>query len=691
MARDGKTRSGRPDGQARGRNGGSEPGMAAPSGEQPAPMPISAAASVAQAGPDAQPTPSASAGSPPPAAGAGPDGPATAPADSVAAAPPAPAGMAGSPPGGLSDPIPVSAASDGPVAEHGRPMSSSTPRPADPLPEAPEAGPDPAPAGSGGPVPSPAGSGFDLRLAAAAAVGGLIGIGGSLLLAVGGSWPDNSPAASLDRARVAGFETRLSEAEKRLAAPAPSASGAAVPADLARRLAALEQVAADRGKQIEALQKDLQGLRSAAPSGASPGASSGGPVASGTAPAADPARLDELERKFLADIAVARGGFEQALAAQRQALATEIRGVAGRTEALTARLDAGERAAAEKLTAEIRGLADKIAAGDTALEAKVSGLAGTLGQTARRLEALETAAGETAKRLTGYEDLRKTVDVLFARVAGFEETRRRIETISADMARLADLGKAVEANGAGLGEARRQVEALTARSTEAERRTGDLDGRLGQIGKGLDAAAARTAAVEARFNGFSDRIGEIESFARRGADARTDAVLALSLGALRAAVDDGRPFATELATARTLARGAVDLAVLEPLAATGVPTSALLVDRYGAVAKRILQATAPAEAGGLMDKLLANAGQAVSIRKVGEVGGDGPEARVARLEDRLKARDLAGALAEWRALPEAGRKVSADWAAGLEARVAVDKALAASTASVLSKLVQPGQ
>ncbi|MBT9289570.1 hypothetical protein [Prosthecodimorpha staleyi] len=569
-------------------------------------------------------------------------------------------------------------------------MSSSDSRPATPLAEAAEADPAAVGARPDGPLPVPARSGFDLRLAAAAAAGGLIGIGGSLVLAIGGSWPDNSPAASLDRARVAGLETRLSEAEKRLAAPVPPAA-AAVPADLARRLAALEQLAADRGKQVEALQKDLQGLRSAAPSGAPSGASSGTPVASGTAPGADPARLDELERKFLADIAVARGGFEQALTAQRQALAAEIKGVAGRTEALTARLDAGERAAAERLTAEIRGLADRVAAGDTALEAKVSGLAETLGRSARRLEALETAAGETAKRLTGYEDLKKTVDVLFARVAGFEETRRRIETISADMARLADLGKAVEANGTGLVEARRQVEALTVRSAEAERRAGDLDGRLGQIGKGLDAAAARTAAVEARFNGFSDRIGEIEGFARRGADARTDAVLALSLGALRAAVDDGRPFATELATARTLARGAVDLAVLEPLAATGVPTSAVLVDRYGAVAKRILQATAPAETGGLMDKLLANAGQAVSIRKVGEIGGDGPEARVARLEDRLKARDLAGALAEWRALPETGRKVSADWAAGLEARVAVDKALAASTASVLSKLVQPGQ
>lgn len=530
--------------------------------------------------------------------------------------------------------------------------------------------------GSPPPPPSPSNSsGFDLRLPIAAAVGGLIGIGGSFLLALGGSWPTPTATVSPDRARIVALENRLAEAEKRTTAPAAAPAAAAVPA---ARIEAIEAALQERDRRIEALQTEIRAARAA-------------PAAGGATAGVDPARVEALEAKFLADIATARGQLTQALDAARAELAGAVKRLDERVAAAAARTDALERTTAERIAAETKALGDRIAGSQSALEARLGELGSALQDRSARLDRVAKGLDETTQRLAGYEDLRKTVDVLFARVAGFEELRRKTDALAQDLQAAtagskqaetarAELVRAVEAERAALADLRGRLDGVAVKAAEVDRLAG-----------GLKAAADRTAAVESRFTGFSDRIGDIEAAAKRGADARTDAVLALSLGSLKAAVDDGRPFGTELATARTLGRGTVDLAALEGHAARGVPTTAALIDRFPVVAKAILQATAPAASGGIVDRLLSNAGQAVSIRKVGEVGGDGPEALVARMEERLKARDLTQALSAWKMLPEAGRKASADWAAALETRATVDRALATVTASVLDKLVQTGQ
>ena len=77
------------------------------------------------------------------------------------------------------------------------------------------------------------------------------------------------------------------------------------------------------------------------------------------------------------------------------------------------------------------------------------------------------------------------------------------------------------------------------------------------------------------------------------------------------------------------------------------------------------------------------------IRPAGDSAGTDLGSLVSRVEARMKAGDLAGALAAWHELPESARKVSADWGAALETRVGVDAALAEQTAAVVAKLSQP--
>ncbi len=60
---------------------------------------------------------------------------------------------------------------------------------------------------------------------------------------------------------------------------------------------------------------------------------------------------------------------------------------------------------------------------------------------------------------------------------------------------------------------------------------------------------------------------------------------------------------------------------------------------------------------GVTDRLLSSAMRLVKIRPVGEAPGDTPEAIVARMEERVKNGNLAAAVSEWNALPEASKRL----------------------------------
>ena len=97
-------------------------------------------------------------------------------------------------------------------------------------------------------------------------------------------------------------------------------------------------------------------------------------------------------------------------------------------------------------------------------------------------------------------------------------------------------------------------------------------------------------------------------------------------------------------------------------ATTGVAPRADLVRDFPATADAMLDATQHSDPNqGVFSRLMDSASSAIRIRPVGSVEGDGPEAVIARIEDKLTNGDLKGASLEWDALPEPAKTAGADF------------------------------
>ena len=109
--------------------------------------------------------------------------------------------------------------------------------------------------------------------------------------------------------------------------------------------------------------------------------------------------------------------------------------------------------------------------------------------------------------------------------------------------------------------------------------------------------------------------------------------------------------------------------------------AALQADFPG-VADAVLDALdVPASDAGFLDRVASFGRGLVSIRPIEAIPGDTPVAALSRMQVAVDRGDLATALAERDALPAAGQAASAGWAASAEARIAVDRALAALAAA----------
>lgn len=207
-----------------------------------------------------------------------------------------------------------------------------------------------------------------------------------------------------------------------------------------------------------------------------------------------------------------------------------------------------------------------------------------------------------------------------------------------------------------------------------------LDGRFTKLEASTTDLLRQTSTLGARVDDAMDRVAAATK-------SRSEAVLALTLANLKTAVDVGRPFATELAVASKL-MPAEELQPLVAFAETGVAPLSRLAEAFPALARRIGEAdTAKRAAGGsLVDKLVAQARQSVTIRPVDEAAGTSVPARLTRIEAALNAGRAAEALADWQALPEAARALDPQFDAQLAARTRVDALLSTTTRTALDRL-----
>lgn len=180
------------------------------------------------------------------------------------------------------------------------------------------------------------------------------------------------------------------------------------------------------------------------------------------------------------------------------------------------------------------------------------------------------------------------------------------------------------------------------------------------------------------------KIGAL-SVAERGADkeaaATQSAASVLAFANLRAAIDSGRPYATELASLRSLAPGIGNFGALPAFAEQGIPTLAELSTSFKTASDAAIDAVpAPASQDeSFVGTVLQSAKSMIKVRRIdGDATGDDPDAVLARAGAKLKQDDLVAAIQAAEGLQGAPRQALASWIDAARAR--------ASTEDTLSRL-----
>ncbi|MEO4001058.1 hypothetical protein [Mesorhizobium sp. CAU 1732] len=194
--------------------------------------------------------------------------------------------------------------------------------------------------------------------------------------------------------------------------------------------------------------------------------------------------------------------------------------------------------------------------------------------------------------------------------------------------------------------------------------------------EGQSAVVTRLDTLEQSVEGLTGRVDE-------QAETPGTAVI-IAASALKAAIDRGTPFMTELETFATLAPDATETAELRDLAASGVPTSADIAGDAAAAANAMIAASRPVDPqASVVDRLWGSAMGLVQVRPVGMVEGEGVPETVARIDAAIGANDYARAITEFDTLPDAAKAAGEPFMAKVRAREAADRLIDQALATAL--------
>jgi hypothetical protein len=171
------------------------------------------------------------------------------------------------------------------------------------------------------------------------------------------------------------------------------------------------------------------------------------------------------------------------------------------------------------------------------------------------------------------------------------------------------------------------------------------------------------------------RIAALENAGARSSEA---ASAAMAAAGLIEAAQGSRPFGAEFAALRAAAPDLPELARLARLAAQGAPSRAALAASFPEYAAQAAsRAREPGKGARLSERIAYAASRIVSVRRVDDVGGAGPDARLARAEAALARGEIPAALAALDGLPPGAQAALAPWRAEAERRAELDGAVVA--------------
>ncbi len=266
--------------------------------------------------------------------------------------------------------------------------------------------------------------------------------------------------------------------------------------------------------------------------------------------------------------------------------------------------------------------------------------------------------------------------------------------VAALTGKLAELDKAAR-NATDLarsGIARFDGELATLR-TDAGRISQRLDTLKGEIEERLK-GAAKAADLAALTKSLASLEGEVQTFLKSEADRTASAsanatqmLLALELANLKRAIDRGEAYAEELGRAKKIGGFTLNFAPLERYMQEGAAAPQELAKSFRKVADAMLDAEAETPNATLMDRLVSGARSIVRVRKAGYAADDNSlEALIARMETAVKEGRLADVLANAKKLPPKAALAGEDWVKKVEARLAVDQAMAQVEAQLKASL-----
>ncbi len=363
---------------------------------------------------------------------------------------------------------------------------------------------------------------------------------------------------------------------------------------------------------------------------------------------------------------------------QSQEVGDLMRRVADLEGGLGTRPGAGLRARVEEMGRSIGALGEtqaKLARDTKALDAKVGAAPEFPPELMARLAKLEEALGAASAADPSAQT--PQVVALSAKLADLEKaTRNATELARSGIARFDGEFSSLRTDAGRLAQ---RLDTLK----------GEIEERLKSAAKAADLAPLTTslAALERDVQTFLK--GEADRTASTNANA-TQMLLALELANLKRAVDRGEGYSEELGRAKKLGALTLNFTALERYMQEGAPAPQELAKSFRKVADAMLDAEAETPNSTLMDRLLSGARSIVRVRKAGHAADDvSLEALIGRMEAAIKDGRLADVLANAKKLPPKAALAGEDWIRKVEARQAVEQAMAAVEGQLKASLGAP--
>ncbi|CAM5774076.1 hypothetical protein LMIY3S_04391 [Labrys miyagiensis] len=229
---------------------------------------------------------------------------------------------------------------------------------------------------------------------------------------------------------------------------------------------------------------------------------------------------------------------------------------------------------------------------------------------------------------------------------------------------------------------------ITDRLGKTEAGLSDVSGRLAKAETDVSTLNDAMRQVGTATNSLSQQIGDLKTAVANTPDKA--AAYAVALSQLGDAIRSGKPFTAELNTATALGGGADALAPLASLAQAGTPSVETLAAAYEAVKPQIVAALTPKPAepapdAGVLDRLASSLNGIVTTTPDGDVPAGDPAWPAQRVSDALRKGDLPGAIAAFKAMPEAGQQAGAAWLSQASGAATAFDLIKAQTSAALQK------